>query len=209
MTITSVKGFAFAVAFGAILFNEPPTPNFAAVNAALIRFSNASRDFIGKMFTPSKEEVAPVDAVAAANLDEDLDWRIASQAKNDTALHAFLAKHPRGAHAPEAQMALDKIIAPPGSSSPPPPPTPVAVPLLTSPVVEVANAPPQPDVFARLEERAPPQSQAIIIKWKHERQRTVVQWRYARPRYYRQPPPPNLFQALFGPRTPQRWHVQR
>jgi hypothetical protein len=209
MTITSVKGFAFAVAFGAMLFNEPPTPNFAGVNAALIRFSNASRDFIGKTFTPSKEEVAPVDTVAAANLDEDLDWRIASQAKNETALHAFLAKHPLGAHAPEAQMALDKNIAPPGSPSPPPPPTPVAVPLLTSPVVEVANAPPQPDVFARLEERAPPQSQAIIIKWKHERQRTVVQWRYARPRYYRQPPPPNLFQALFGPRTPQRWHVQR
>ena len=62
MTITSVKGFAFAVAFGAILFNEPPTPNFAAVNAALIRFSNASRDFIGKTFTPSKEEVTAVDA---------------------------------------------------------------------------------------------------------------------------------------------------
>src|SRR3984957_13306870 len=151
MTITSVKGFAFAVPFGAILFNEPPTPNFPPVNAALIRFSNASGDFIGKTFTPSKEEVRGVDGVPAANLDEDLDWRIASQAKNDTALHAFLAKHPRGAHAPEAQMALDKIIAPPGSSSPPPPPTPVAVPLLTSPVVEVANAPPQPDVFARLE----------------------------------------------------------
>lgn len=38
MTITSVKVFAFGVAFGAMLFNEPPTPNFAAVNAALIRF---------------------------------------------------------------------------------------------------------------------------------------------------------------------------
>lgn len=206
MTITSVKVLAFGVAFGAMLFNEPPTPNFAAVNAALIRFSNASRDFIGKTFTPRKEEVAPVDAVAAANLDEDLDWRIASQAKNDTALHAFLAKHPRGAHAPEAQMALDKIIAPPGPPpSPPPLPTPVAVPLLTSPVVEVANSPPpEHDVFARLEEQP-----RTIIKWKHDRPRTIVEWRYARPRYHRQPPPPNLFQALFGPRTPQRWHVQR
>jgi hypothetical protein len=201
------RATTFGVAFMvALLANKPPPPNFAAVNAALIKFSNASLDFIGKAFTPRKEAPEPVDTAAAAKVDEDLDWRIASQAKSDAALRAFLDKHPRGAHVLEAQATLDKIIAPPGPPSPPPP-KPVAVPLLTPPVVDVANAPShETNVFERLEEQAPPRT---IIKWKHDRARTIVEWRYARPRYYRQPPPPNLFQALFGPRTPQRWHVQR
>ena len=122
--------------------------------------------------------------VAAANLDEDLDWRLASQAKNDTALHAFLAKHPRGAHAPEAQMALDKIIAPPGSVL-----STAATNARRSAAANFARGRGRRQRAAatrrvrEAKERAPPQSQAIIIKWKHERQRTQVQWRYARPRY--------------------------
>ena len=183
----------------------PQPIDFAQVNAVLSRFSEQSLALIQRSFTPVKAETEPIDAKAAADLDEDLDWRIASGAKNDAALRAFLAKHPHGAHAVEAQLTLDKIIGQspqPAPPSPPPKPVTVAVPLLTSPVVDVINAPQQPDVFAKLEEQQAPRT---IIKWKHD-QRTVIQWRYARPRWphYRPQPPPNLFQALFGPKQPQR-----
>jgi hypothetical protein len=198
--------FIAALTIGVI---DPPHIDLAQVNVGLMHFSEHSLALIQRTFTPVKAETEPIDAKAAATLDEDLDWRIASAAKNDAALRAFLAKHPKGAHAGEAQLTLDKII---GQSAPPaPPPKPVAVPLLTPPVVDVANAPPQPqpNVFAKLEEQAPPPR--TIIKWKYERSRTVVEWRYARHRFYRPPPPPpNFFQALFGPRQqPRHWYMQR
>src|SRR5271163_3310413 len=87
--------------------------NFAQVNVALSRFSEQSLALIQRSFTPVKAETQPIDAKAAANLDEDIDWRIASGANNDAALRTFLAQHPHGAHAVEAQLTLDKIVAPP------------------------------------------------------------------------------------------------
>jgi hypothetical protein len=216
-----------------------PPINFSKLNAALSRFSEHSLALIQRSFTPVKAETEPVDAKAAANLDEDLDWKVASAAKTDAALRKFLADHPNGAHAVEAQLKLDKIApqqpaAPQALASEPPPPEPpppeppatpqlkiVAVPLLAPPVVEVANAPPrEDDVFARLEQTAAKEqpTQTIqtrtIIKWQHERVRvrTVVEWRYLWPRYrryYRPVPPPNSFQAFFGPRRPHRWDMQR
>jgi hypothetical protein len=196
-----------------------PPINFSKVNAALSRFSEHSLALIQRSFTPVKAETEPIDAKAAARLDEDLDWKVASAAKTDTALRTFLANHPNGAHAVEAQLKLDKIVplAPPASepleplarpAAPPPQLQVVAVPLLTPPVVEVANAPPREDVFAKLEEQTAQKERIAptrtIIKWKHERVRTVVEWRYMWPRYYRPAPPP-----IFGPRRPRRWYMQR
>jgi hypothetical protein len=214
-----------------------PPINFSELNAALSRFSEHSLALIQRSFTPVKAETEPIDAKAAANLDEDLDWKVASAAKTDAALRKFLADHPNGAHAVEAQLKLDKIApqqppAPQALASEPPPPEPpppeppampqpkiVAVPLLAPPVVEVANAPPrEDDVFARLEQTAAkeqptqPIQTRTIIKWQRERVRTVVEWRYLWPRYrryYRPAPPPNSFQAFFGPRRPHRWYMQR
>jgi hypothetical protein len=211
-TITFITVLAIGGVIGVI---DPPHFDLAQVNAALMRFSEHSLAFIQRSFTPVKAETEPIDAHAAAKLDDDLDWRIASQGKSDAALRAYLDQHPHGAHAVEAQLKLDKIIAPPMPPMPPAPPSPpppkpvavaVAVPLLTSPVVDMLNAPPRnDDVFAALEDQAPPRT---IIKWKHDRPHTVVEWRYARPRYRPPPPPPNFLAAFLGPREPHRWSVQ-
>jgi hypothetical protein len=53
--------------------------------------------------------VSPVDPIAAANVDEDLDYRIAQRMKSTEGWRSFLAAHPDGPHAQSARAELDKL----------------------------------------------------------------------------------------------------
>jgi hypothetical protein len=53
---------------------------------------------VNKSLAPAKPEagVFPVDPIAAANVDEDLDYRIAQRMKSTEGWRSFLAAHPAG-----------------------------------------------------------------------------------------------------------------
>jgi len=57
-------------------------------------------------------EVPAVDPIAAAKVDEDLDYRIAERTKSTEGWRAFLAAHPDGPHAQSARAELDKVAPP-------------------------------------------------------------------------------------------------
>jgi hypothetical protein len=57
-------------------------------------------------------DVPPVDPVAAAKVDEDLDYRIAERTKSLEGWRAFLTAHPDGPHAQSARAELDGLAAP-------------------------------------------------------------------------------------------------
>jgi hypothetical protein len=59
-------------------------------------------------------EVSPVDPIAAANVDEDLDYRIAQRTKSMEGWRSFLSAHPGGPHAQSARAELDKLVIPVG-----------------------------------------------------------------------------------------------
>jgi len=195
--IKLLKPFAFAAALtGGTLSPHAPGIDLAKLNADLTAFSATSVAFINRALTPVKPEAAPLDPVAAANVNEDLDYRIAQQTKSAQGWRAFLAAHPHGAHASAAQAELDRL-------EPPPPP---------APVVAELNTPSRQFDFFRLMERQsaeapeaqtkttvvePPEPKTrTIVKW---RERRVVRWRVVRPRRRAEPSglPPFLL-ALFG-----------
>ena len=178
------------------------------LNAGLIGFSETSVAFINKALTPVKPEAAPLDPVAAARVNEDLDYHIAAQTKSVQGWRAFLAAHPHGAHAPAAQAELDKLA---------PPPAPTVAKLNTprvadpnTPRVAPLNTPSQQLETFRLTERESAESPEPkttvaevptpripkIVKW---RERRFVHRRLARSRRRaeRSSLPPFLL-ALFG-----------
>jgi hypothetical protein len=61
---------------------------------------------------PAKPEarVSPVDPIAAANVDEDLDYRIANGRESSEGWRSFLAAHGAGPHAQSARAELDKLV---------------------------------------------------------------------------------------------------
>jgi hypothetical protein len=67
---------------------------------------------VNKALPPAKPEarVSPVDPIAAANVEEDLDYRIAQRMKSTEGWRAFLAAHPDGPHAQSARAELDKLV---------------------------------------------------------------------------------------------------
>ena len=88
--------------------------------------------------------VAAIDPLAAAKVDEDLDYRIAERTKSAGEWREFLAAHPDGPHAQAARAELDRLALPtaplttaalklpdPGAPSPPdagaPPPPPAGM----------------------------------------------------------------------------------
>jgi hypothetical protein len=199
-----LRPFAFMAAFVVGLTSSEPRNVLPTIDHELRRFSEASVAFITKGLTPVKAQTEAVDPKAAANLDEDLDWRIAEQKKSEDGWRAFLDAHPNGKHSSIAKTELAKL-EPPPPASPPPPPAPKL-----SLAVEVANAPHAPDYFAALERPPPPETRIVettVVKWRERGPRTRYVVRYARPRHYRSrpPPPPNIFMALFGPRPPRTW----
>lgn len=61
-------------------------------------------------------EIPSVDPIAAANVDEDLDYRVAQRTASIEGWRAFLTTHPNGPHAQSARAELDKL-APSAPSS--------------------------------------------------------------------------------------------
>jgi hypothetical protein len=179
-----------------------------ALDHELRGLSEAGVAFIVKTFTPAKAQTEPVDEAVAANLDEDLDFRIAEQTKTEEGWRAFLDAHPHGNRASIAQAELDKLTRP-FEKAPNGPPPPSPAPKL-APVVEIANAPPRQSVFfAALERPPPPETRIVettVVKWRERRTRYITHRVYERPRYYRrrQPPPP-FFLSFFGPPDPRAW----
>jgi hypothetical protein len=202
----------FMAALGLGIGSSFEAPNlWPAIDHALRRFSDASLALIERSLTPVKVQTEPIDATAAANLDEDLDFRIAAQSKTAEGWWAFLDRHPGGVHASVAQEALAQLTgkgAVLATAPQPPPPSPPSRPRF-APVVEVANAPPtppEPDVFAALERPPPPETKVVevettIVKWR-ERTRYLTHQRLERPHVRR--PPPQPFFAWFGPRDPRQ-----
>ena len=75
---------------------------------------------LNKALAYTKREVgtSPVDAIAAANLDEDLDYRIAQRMKSVEGWRSFLTVHADGPHAQSAHVELEKLV--PAGKSPAP-----------------------------------------------------------------------------------------
>ena len=67
---------------------------------------------VNRPLAPAKPEarVSPVDTIAAANVDEDLDYRIAQRMKSTEGWRSFLAAHAAGPHAQSARAELDKLV---------------------------------------------------------------------------------------------------
>jgi hypothetical protein len=65
-----------------------------------------------KSLAPAKPEarVSRVDPIAAANVDEDLDYRIAQRMKSTEGWRSFLTAHAAGPHAQSARAELDKLV---------------------------------------------------------------------------------------------------
>jgi hypothetical protein len=63
-------------------------------------------------------DASPVDSIAAANVNEDLDYRIAQRVKSAEGWRAFLTVHPDGPHAQSARAELEKLV--PAGKSPMP-----------------------------------------------------------------------------------------
>src|SRR6202035_1752140 len=112
---------AFAWAFAVIYAYAPLTRD----GIAKLRWFDDINVIISKVFAPANRDVrvVSVDPVAAANVDEDLDYRIAQRTKSTEAWRLFLAAHPDGPHAQSARAELDKL-APP--MTPPAPTAPQA-----------------------------------------------------------------------------------
>ena len=105
--------FALTLA-GTVLSAFGPSDVYTAVTTAL---------------TPAQEKPT-VDAIAAANVAEDIDYRLAQHAKSSAGWNAFLQAHPDGPHAEAAQAEIERLLpAPPaqpvevGEQFPPPPAT--------------------------------------------------------------------------------------
>lgn len=201
--MTSRPLLVLAAVFAIALVSPYWLPNFK-------RMSDATRAFVVRVLTPAKPHTEPIDVKAAAKLDEDIDFRIASQGKTEKGWRQFLAAHPNGAHAADAQAQLDAIApAPPKpalSPRPRPKPAPPDV-AVFSPVVRVINAPPEAppnDVFAVLERPRTPETRIIettVVKSRDPPTRYVHDQRR---RHYRPRPRPSPwpFLAWFGPRAP-------
>jgi hypothetical protein len=63
-------------------------------------------------------EIPSVDPIAAAKVDEDLDYRIAERTNSIEGWRAFLTAHPDGSHAQSARAEFDKLAPPMTPSAP-------------------------------------------------------------------------------------------
>ena len=81
-------------------------------DVAKLRWLDDINVIVNKSLASAKPEagVSPVDPIAAANVDEDLDYRIAQRMKSTEGWRSFLAAHPDGPHAQSARAELDKLL---------------------------------------------------------------------------------------------------
>ena len=99
--------FGLALAFAVIYAYAP----LSLEDFAKPRWLDDIRVIVNKSLAPAKPEgrVSRVDPIAAANVDEDLDYRIAQRMKSTEGWRSFLAVHRAGPHAQSARAALDKL----------------------------------------------------------------------------------------------------
>jgi hypothetical protein len=116
-----VRKYAFVLAMVvAVIYVYAP---LSREDIAKLRWLDDINAIINKSLALTKREVrvSPVDSGAAANVHEDLDYRIAERMKSIEGWRSFLGAHPDGPHAQSARAELDKLVPPEK------PPTPVAV----------------------------------------------------------------------------------
>jgi hypothetical protein len=124
---------------------------------AMPRWLDAISATITKSLASAKPqaEVSPVDPVAAAKVDEDLDYRIAKRTKSLEGWRAFLTAHPGGPHAQSARAELDELAAP-----------------VTPPATGAAQAPDRAlstPTAEQAPDRAPPETKVLARSFHHPR----------------------------------------
>lgn len=107
-----IRNYAFvsALVLGVIYIYAP----LSLKNLAMPRWLDDIGEIINASLAPARRQasVSPVDPVAAANLDEDLDYRIAQHVNSADGWRAFLTAHPNGPHAQLASAELDTLVRP-------------------------------------------------------------------------------------------------
>ena len=146
-----IRKYAFGLALAvAVIYAYAP---LSLEDFAKPRWLDDISVIVNKSLAPAKPEVrvSQVDPIAAANVDEDLDYRIAQRTKSTEGWRSFLAAHPDGPHAQSARAEFDKLAPaekPPapaaaqasnGGSSDAKTPSEVASPDRASPRSEVAS----------------------------------------------------------------------
>ena len=111
-----IRKYAFVLALAvAVIYAYAP---LSLEDVAKLRWLDDINVIVNKSLAPAKPEVgvSAVDPIAAANVDEDVDYRIAQRTKSTEGWRSFLAAHPDGPHAQSARAAVDKLI-PAGDAS--------------------------------------------------------------------------------------------
>jgi hypothetical protein len=147
-----IRKYAFVLALAlAVIYAYAPLSLVEYV--AKLRWLDDINVIVNNSFAPAKPEagVYPVDPIAAANVDENLDYRIAQRMKSTEGWRSFLAAHPDGPHAQFARAEIDRPVptetrpapvaaqASDGGSSDTKTPSEAASPGRTSPPPEVAS----------------------------------------------------------------------
>ena len=105
-----IRKYAFVLVLAlAVIYVYAP---LSLEEVAKLRWLDDINVIVNKSLAPAKPEVgvSPVDPIAAANVDEDLDYRIAQRIKSTEGWRSFLAAHPAGPHAQSARSELDKLL---------------------------------------------------------------------------------------------------
>jgi hypothetical protein len=107
MSFIRKYGFVLALAAAVIYAYAPLTRD----DIAKLRWLDDINVIITKLLAPANPgvRVVAVDPVAAANVDEDLDYRIGLRLKSSEGWRSFLSAHPDGPHAKSARAELDKL----------------------------------------------------------------------------------------------------
>jgi hypothetical protein len=108
--MSTIRKYAFALALAvAVIYAYAP---LSLKGAAKLQWFDDVSVIINKALAPSKREVGvpPVDPIAAANVDEDLDYLIAQRNKTAEGWRLFLAAHPDGPHAQFARVELGELV---------------------------------------------------------------------------------------------------
>jgi hypothetical protein len=97
MGIIRRYAFELALVLAVIYVYAPPSLEYVAK----LRWLDDISVIVSKSLAPAKPVagVSLVDPIAAANVDEDLDYRIAQRMKSPEGWRSFLAAHPGGPHA--------------------------------------------------------------------------------------------------------------
>jgi hypothetical protein len=123
--IEVVRKYAFVLVLSLSVIYVYAPPDLEGVSH--IRWLADIGGIINKRLASGRPEadVPRVDPLAAANVDDDLDYRIAQRTKSTEGWRSFLAAHPNGPHTKTARAELDKLI--PAATAP------------SSPVAQVSN----------------------------------------------------------------------